>query len=82
MEASVALGGTRRRFRPGVRLSIVDGRVMVCRSNQAIGAIVSMRELALLETIEDRLDVEAARKALEEEDSIPWEQVKAELGLS
>ena len=36
----------------------------------------------MLEALEDRLDVEAARKALAESDErIPYEKVRKELGL-
>jgi len=34
-----------------------------------------------LETLEDEADVRAARSPLREKGAIPWEQVKAELGL-
>lgn len=34
-----------------------------------------------LREIEDRIDLEGARKALKEKGAIPWNQAKAELGL-
>jgi predicted RNase H-like HicB family nuclease len=34
-----------------------------------------------LRAIEDRIDLEGARKALREKGGIPWNQAKAELGL-
>lgn len=38
-------------------------------------------DLNLLEDIENRVDLEEARKALKEKGSIPWEKLKAEVGL-
>jgi len=46
-----------------------------------VAALVPVRDLRLLEALENRIDLEAARKALEDPSSIPWEMVKAELGL-
>lgn len=45
-------------------------------------ALVSPEDLKLLDRIEDKSDLRAARKRLadREDDSIPWEDVKAELG--
>ena len=59
-------------------------RVLLTRHGKAIAAIVPADDLELLEALEDRDDLEAARAALadpENAELIPWEQVKAELGL-
>jgi len=59
-------------------------RVLLTRHGKAIAAIVSTEDLELLEALEDRDDLEAARAALADPDNqedIPWEQVKADLGL-
>ena len=59
-------------------------RYLIHRHNKGIAAIVSVEDLALLEVIERRRDLKAARQALEEierEGTIPWDQAKAELGL-
>ena len=59
-------------------------RVLLTRHGKAVAAIISADDLALLEALEDRDDLEAARAALadpENAESIPWEQVKADLGL-
>jgi prevent-host-death family protein len=59
-----------------------DGeRIILHRNKKDVAAIVSMEDLALLEDLEDRMDREAIREALKEPRSIPWEQVKADLGL-
>ena len=45
---------------------------------------MSVEDLAFLEAVENRHDLEAARRALAEiaeHGAIPWEQAKRELGL-
>jgi prevent-host-death family protein len=59
-------------------------RVLLTRHGKPVAAIISTDDLELLEALEDRDDLEAARAALADPDNqkqIPWEQVKAELGL-
>ncbi len=59
-------------------------RFLLERHNKGVAAIVSVEDLALLEAIENRHDLEEARRALAEvaeKGAIPWEQVKAELGF-
>jgi prevent-host-death family protein len=59
-------------------------RVLLTRHGKPVAAIISADDLELLEALEDRDDVEAARAALADPDNqeeIPWEQVKADLGL-
>ncbi|MBI5018643.1 MAG: type II toxin-antitoxin system Phd/YefM family antitoxin [Deltaproteobacteria bacterium] len=51
------------------------------REGREVAALVSIEDLRFLEQLEDRIDLEEARKALEEPGSIPWEEVKARLGL-
>ena len=56
-------------------------RVVITRSGKRFVALVPVDDLELLEALGDHMDVEDARKALKEPGSIPWEKVKAELGL-
>ena len=59
-------------------------RVVVTRHKKVAAVLVSAEDLALLEWLEDQQDIADAKKALEDiaaNGSIPWEQVKAELGL-
>ena len=56
-------------------------RVVLTRAGKELAAVVPIEDVKLLEDLEDRLDLEAAREALKEEGTIPWEKVKAELGL-
>jgi prevent-host-death family protein len=59
-------------------------RVLVSRRGRPIAAIVPIEDVELLERIEDEFDFKAALEALADPENavpIPWEQVKAELGL-
>lgn len=59
-------------------------RIILTRRGRALAAIVPLEDVELLREIEDRMDLEEARAALEEvkrEGAIPWEKVKADLGL-
>jgi prevent-host-death family protein len=59
-------------------------RFLLNRHGKAVAAIVSAEDLEFLQAIEDRSDARAARAALADAEvngTIPWEQVKANLGL-
>lgn len=57
-------------------------RVFLERHGKPVAAVVSIEDAELLERLEDEMDLEAARKAIAEKGaSIPWKQLKAELGL-
>ena len=59
-----------------------DGnRVVVTRGGKKFAALVPLDDLEFLETLEDRMDIDDAKKALKEPGSIPWKKVKADLGL-
>lgn len=57
--------------------------VYVHRRGRRLAAVIDADDLdRLLELAEDALDIAEARAALEEEgESIPWDEVKADLGL-
>lgn len=66
------------------RAAYGNERVLVTRRGRAVAAIVPIEDVELLDRIEDELDLEAARDALADPENavpIPWEKVKAELGL-
>jgi prevent-host-death family protein len=55
---------------------------VLTRRGEPIAAIVSMKELKLLQDLEDRIDIEDAWKAKNEPgEPIPWEELKKELEL-
>ena len=68
------------------RVAYQGDRVRVDHRNGETVYIVSKEDMALLEAIEDRLDVEAAKEALTEmkakdKSPIPWAKIKKNLGL-
>lgn len=57
-------------------------RVVLQRHGKDIAAVVPIEDLALLEEMEDRIDLEAARKALRDrEPAIAWDVLKREMGI-
>lgn len=56
-------------------------RILLLRRGKPVVALVPVEDLERLEALEDAADVKAARKALKEKGSIPWETVKKELGM-
>jgi len=81
----VALEDARRRLDELVERADESGeRIIVTRDGRPVAAIVHVEDAEYLQGVEDRLDREAIAAAREEvarEGTIPWEQVKAELGL-
>ena len=57
-------------------------RIIVHRRGKDVAALVSLEDLELLQSVEDRLDNEAADEALKDPRRIPWEKIKKEAGLS
>ncbi len=64
------------------RVAYSGERILLQRRGKDIAALVSKEDLALLEALEERSDILAALKALEEPGTVPWEKVKEELELS
>jgi prevent-host-death family protein len=57
-------------------------RVLIARRGRPVAAIVPIADVKFLERVEDEYDLQAARDAIAEDgEPIPWEKVKAELGL-
>lgn len=61
-------------------------RIVLHRGKKDVAAIVPLADLKLLERIEDRMDLDDARKALSEsskkgEKPISWEKARKRLGL-
>lgn len=58
-------------------------RITLHRHGKDVAAIVPVKDLLLLEALEDKMDLEAARAALTEKTPrIPWKRLKGQLGLS
>ena len=59
-------------------------RVLVSRRGRPIAAIVSIEDVEFIERVEDELDRQTALETLadpENSQTIPWERIKADLGL-
>jgi prevent-host-death family protein len=57
-------------------------RIVLHRRGKNLAAIVPIEDLELVEALEDRLDLAAARRALKARGAnIPLKKIKAELGL-
>ena len=57
-------------------------RVVLDRHGKPIAAIIPIDDLTFLEEIEDRMDVDAAKRALDESNErIPYERIRQELRL-
>jgi len=55
---------------------------VLTRRGEPVAALVSLKELKLLQEIEDQIDIEDAWKAKKEPgDPIPWDELKKELEL-
>ena len=64
------------------RVAFGDESFVLTRRGEPIAALVSMKELQLLQEIEDQIDIEDAWKAKNEPgEPIPWDELKKELGL-
>lgn len=57
-------------------------RIVLERHGKGVAVVVSMDDLKTLEALEDAADLKAALRARKEKGGIPWEKVKAELGLA
>ena len=62
------------------RAAYAGERVIVHRRKKPVAAVVPLADLELLERLEDRVDLEEARKRLNEP-TIPWTKIKKDLGL-
>jgi prevent-host-death family protein len=65
------------------RVTYRGERVVIQKRGKPVAALVPVEDLRLLEQLEDRLDLEAARQALAEARGrrIPWSTLKRQLGL-
>jgi prevent-host-death family protein len=63
------------------RVAYQKERIVLRRRGKDLAAVVPIEDLIFLERLEDRVDLEAARKALKEKGTIPWKKLKVDLGL-
>ena len=83
MTTTISTADARKNFADIVnKVAYGSEPVVLTRRGQEIAALVSMEELELLRQIEDRIDIEDARKALAEPgDNIPAQEVWKLLGF-
>jgi prevent-host-death family protein len=64
------------------RARLAGERTIIRRHGKEVAAFVSVEDLKTLEALEDLVDLEEARKVMKRPGRlIPWEKVKANLGL-
>lgn len=66
------------------RVAYRGERIVINRRGKDIVAMVPVEDVAMLEALEDRVDIAQARKALAEakaKGTVHWDDLKAELGL-
>ena len=64
------------------RVAFGNESFVLTRRGEPIAALVSVKELKVLQELEDQIDIEDAWKAKNEPgDPIPWEELKKELEL-
>ncbi len=63
------------------RVAYAGERIIVHRRGKDVAALVSVEDLAVLENLEDMIDLTDAREALKEPGSVSWEKMKKDLGL-
>jgi mRNA interferase RelE/StbE len=84
LTSKVATSKARGRFSDLLnRVAYRHDRILLERHGKVVAAIVPAEDLALLEELEDRLDLDEARASLAEaavKGTRPWEKIKAALG--
>ena len=64
------------------RATFAGERTVIRRHGKDVAAVVSVEDLKTLEALEDKLDLEEARRIMKRPGRlVPWEKVKLELGL-
>ena len=68
------------------RVAYGHERILIERRGKNLAALIPVEDLEILEMLEDKYDLEAARKALAEVKTkggklIPWKDIKKKLGL-
>lgn len=59
-------------------------RFVLTKNGKQVAAFIPIEDLALLEELEDTVDLKAtkrAKKTLQKEKTVPWKEAKKDLGL-
>jgi prevent-host-death family protein len=82
MSSKLTASAARQNFSDIVNRAAYGGeRIVVHRRKKPIVAVVPIEDLEFLESLEDEVDLKAARAALKEPGTIPWETIKRKLRL-
>lgn len=80
MTPKLTASTTRQNFADILNRAAYGGeRIVVHRRGKPIAAVVPLADVELLEHLEDKIDIAAARKALKNPRTIPWETIRKEL---
>jgi len=63
------------------RAAYAGERFAIEKNGKPACAIVSIKDLELIEALEDKIDIKAAKKARRRKNSIPWDKAKKQLGI-
>jgi prevent-host-death family protein len=66
------------------RVAYTKDRIRITRRGREIAAVVPIEDLELIERLEDEIDIREAERALaeaREKGTIPWDELKRDLGL-
>jgi prevent-host-death family protein len=63
------------------RVAYAGERIILERRGKGVAALVSVEDLALLQELEDKADIRAAKKALKEKGGVSLEDFKKKHGL-
>ncbi len=83
MPTTISTADARKHFADIVnKVAYGNEPIVLTRRGQEVAALVSMKEFELLQQIEERIDIEDAKKALAEPgENIPAKEVWEKLGL-
>ena len=64
------------------RVAYRGERIVLRRRGKPLAAVIPLSDLAFLEELEDRIDLDLAKKALKSGKPIPYEEARRKLGLA
>lgn len=83
MMGSISTGDTKEKLDEAIEYVIKEqGRVSLTVPGKGIVAVVPLEDMKFLEELEDKLDLQEAcdaLKDLEQEETVSWEKIKADL---
>lgn len=62
------------------RVAFGGERILLERHGEHVAAVVPVEDVRLLQELENKIDLAAARRALKDKETISWDELKASLG--